>query len=159
MQFFGFLCWSSVSAPKYQRETWYSNVLPEAGNCLDRSQSLFNFVPQEKRLIWRPPLGWKNMGESIFHWENWPYDTQKRPKVGGNMPRVAGNWSEFFFVHYSGRRSHFSAGGMQIVLNQVFKYFSRAGVSYFYPLHFPTYSLTTFAGWPVEHCQCKNGRY
>ena len=87
---------------------------------LDRSQSLFNFVPQEKRLIWRPPLGWKNMGESIFHWENWPYDSQKRPKVGGNMPWVAGNWSEFFFVHYSGRRSHFSAGGMQIVLNQVF---------------------------------------
>ena len=60
------------------------------------------------------------------------------------MPRVAGNWSEFFFVHYSGRRSHFSAGGMQIVLNQVFKYFSRAGVSYFYPLHFPTQGRVTF---------------
>ena len=58
------------------------------------------------------------------------------------MPRVAGNWSEFLFVHYSGRRSHFSAGGMQIVLNQVFKYFSRAGVSYFYPLHIPTLSNT-----------------
>ena len=29
---------------------------------LDRSQSLFYFVPQEKGLIW----GWKNMGESIL---------------------------------------------------------------------------------------------
>ena len=86
------------------------------------------------------------MGESIFHWENWPNDTKKWPKVGANMPRVAGNWSEFFFVHYSGRRSHFPAGGVQIVLNPVFKDFSRAGVSYFSPLHFPNYSLATFAG-------------
>ena len=87
------------------------------------------------------------MGESIFHWENWPNDTKKWPKVGANMPRVAGNWSEFFFVHYSGRRSHFPAGGVQIVLNPVFKDFSRAGVSYFSPLHFPNCSSTTFAGW------------
>ena len=114
---------------------------------VDRSQSLFDFVPQEKGLIWRPPWGWKNMGESIFHWENWPNDTKKWPKVGANMPRVAGNWSEFFFVHYSGRRSHFPAGDMQIVLNPVFKDFSRAGVSYFSPLHFPNCSSTTFAGW------------
>ena len=34
---------------------------------LDRSQSLFYFVPQEKGLMWRPPWGWKNMGESILH--------------------------------------------------------------------------------------------
>ena len=34
---------------------------------LDRSQSLFYFVPQEKGLIRRPCWGWKNMGESIFH--------------------------------------------------------------------------------------------
>ena len=52
------------------------------------------------------------------------------------MPRVAGNLSEFFFVHYSGRRSHFPAGGVQIVLNPVFKDFSRTGVSYFSPLHY-----------------------
>ena len=75
------------------------------------------------------------------------------------MPRVAGNWSEFFFVHYSGRRSRFSAGVMQIGVNPVFKDFSRAGVSYFSPLHFPNYSTHHICRGTVEHCQCKNGRY
>ena len=42
------------------------------GTKLDRSQSLFYFVPQEKGLIWRPPWGWKNMRESTFHWEDGP---------------------------------------------------------------------------------------
>ena len=34
------------------------------------SQSLFYSVPQEKRR--RPCWGWKNMGESILHWEVGP---------------------------------------------------------------------------------------
>ena len=37
---------------------------------LDRSQSVFYFVPQENRLIRRPLWAWKNLGESIFHWQD-----------------------------------------------------------------------------------------
>ena len=77
---------------------------------LDRSQSLFYFVPQEKGLIWRPLCGWKNMRESILLWKNGPTGFKKRPKVGGHMPRSHGNLSDFVFVHYLGRSSHFSEG-------------------------------------------------
>ena len=82
-------------------------VYPE----VDRSQSLFNFVPQEKGLIWRPPSPgagkiWKNQ----FCAEKCTNRVQKRPKVGGHMPRSHGNLSDFVFVHYSGRSSHFSEG-------------------------------------------------
>ena len=48
---------------------------------IDRSQSLFYFVPQEKRVTRRPPWTWKNVGESIFHPENmniWPKTGQNR---------------------------------------------------------------------------------
>ena len=48
---------------------------------LDRSQSLFYFIPQEKRLTQRPPWTWKNMGDSIFPPENvniWPETGQNR---------------------------------------------------------------------------------
>ena len=47
---------------------------------VDRSQSLFYFVPQEKRLIWRPCWGWKNMGESFFHRKNGPTGMKKPAK-------------------------------------------------------------------------------
>ena len=49
------------------RGNWKSGGPPGLESRLDRSQSLFYFVPQEKRLIRRPCWGWKNMGESIFH--------------------------------------------------------------------------------------------
>ena len=89
----------------------YSDWSPRSTPIWTRPLSvLFYFVPQEKGLIWRPPWGWKNMGESILHWKNRPNDTKKWPKVGGHMPRSHGNLSEFFFVHYSGRSSHFSEG-------------------------------------------------
>ena len=77
------------------------------------------------------------MGESIFHWENWPNDTKKWPKVGGHMPRVTGNLSKIFFVYYWRRRSNFSAGVMQLVLKPANKDFSQVAFSYFSPSHFP----------------------
>ena len=55
---------------------------------LDRSQSLFDFVPQEKGLIWRPLWGRKNMGESIFHWEDGPPWGKMHPYWCSNMPRI-----------------------------------------------------------------------
>ena len=54
---------------------------------LDRSQPLFYFVPQEKGLIWRPLWGRKNMGESIFHWEDGPPWGKMHPNWCSNMPR------------------------------------------------------------------------
>ena len=77
------------------------------GTHLDRSQSLFYFVPQEKGLIWRPPWGWKNMGESILHWEDGSPLTRKRPNGYKHMPEAQGSLSEPFFVHYPSRSSHF----------------------------------------------------
>ena len=77
---------------------------------LDRSQSLFDFVPQEKGLIWRPLWGRKNMGKSIFHWEDGPPWGKMHPNWCSNMPRIKLNLSEFFYVHFSGRRSPFSEG-------------------------------------------------
>ena len=72
---------------------------------------------------------------------------KKRQKVGGHMPRFTGNLSKQIFVHYWRRRSHFSAGFVQIVLKGVYKDFSQAAISYFSPSHFPKYSSTTSAGW------------
>ena len=54
---------------------------------IDRSQPLFYFVPQEKGLIWRPLWGRKNMGESIFHWEDGPPWGKMHPNWCSNMPR------------------------------------------------------------------------
>ena len=89
-------------------------------------------------------------------WENQFYtgkmDQQtpkKRPKVGGHMPRSHGNWLEFFSVHYSRRRSHFSAGVVQIVLKRDYNDFSRSAFWYFSLLHFHNYSPTTF--YRVQH--------
>ena len=84
------------------------------GDGLDRSQSLFYFVPQEKRLIRRPPWGWKNMGESIFDWEDGPTRTKMHPNGWGHMSRLQGSWPELFFVHYPGRSTHFSKGLLPI---------------------------------------------
>ena len=77
----------------------------------------FTCSPVEPAWLWdsqsrmATPWGWKNMGEKIFYWKNELTGFKKRPKVGGHMPtRVAGNLSDFFFVHYSGLSSHFSEG-------------------------------------------------
>ena len=70
---------------------------------LDRSQSLFYFVPQEKRLRWRAPWAWKNMGDSIFHPENvniWPETGQN---WGWHMLRSSLVFSDFNFMHYWGQ--------------------------------------------------------
>ena len=48
---------------------------------------LFYFVPQEKGLIWRPPWGWKNMRESILHWEDGPPWGKMHPNWCSHMPR------------------------------------------------------------------------
>ena len=77
---------------------------------VDRSQSLFYFVPQEKRLIRRPPWGWKNMGESIFHQEIGSPQTRKRPNRYKHMPGAQGSLPELFSVHCPGRSSHFFRG-------------------------------------------------
>ena len=57
-------------------------------SAVDRSQPLFYFVPQEKGLIWRPLWGRKNMGESIFHWEDGPPWSKTHPNWCSHMPRT-----------------------------------------------------------------------
>ena len=80
--------------------------------CHDRSQSLFYFVPQEKRVTRRPPWTWKNVGESIFHPENmniWPKTGQNRLL---HMLRSSLAFSDFNYIHtyYWGQGSPFSPG-------------------------------------------------
>ena len=81
---------------------------------LDRSQSLFYFVPQEKGLIWRPCWGWKNMGESNFHYKNGPPQTKMHSNVWEHMPRVQEHLTELIFVHFSGRGNWFSKGYLSV---------------------------------------------
>ena len=81
---------------------------------LDRSQSLFYFVPQEKGLIWRPCWGWKNMGESNFHYKNGPPQTKMHSNVWEHMPRVQEHLAELIFVHFSGRGNWFSEGHLSV---------------------------------------------
>ena len=70
--------------PKPTGVIWRNNVVSDYillfYQGVDRSQSLFYFVPQEKRLIWRPCWGWKNMGESFFHQKNGPTGMKKPAK-------------------------------------------------------------------------------
>ena len=70
--FFGVI-WSIFSV-----KNQFSHIFPAPGG--SPHQSLFYFIPQEKRLIRRPCWGWKNMGESILHWEDGPTDTKKTAK-------------------------------------------------------------------------------
>ena len=69
-------CYTLCSA----KQTWPHDLGKVCVLQLDRSQSLFYFVPQEKRLIWRPCWGWKNMGESFFHQKNGPTGMKKPAK-------------------------------------------------------------------------------
>ena len=46
------------------------------------------------------------MGKSILHWENGLTGTKMHPHVGGHVPRIQGNLSEFVFHHYLGRSIH-----------------------------------------------------
>ena len=69
-----------------------------AANASSRPPSvLFYFVPQEKGLIWRPPWGWKNMRESILHWEDGPPWGKMHPNRWGHMPGSHLQLSELFF--------------------------------------------------------------
>ena len=63
---------------------------------IDRSQSVFYFVPQENRLIRRPLWTWKNLGETNFHWQDGPLRAKKRPNRWGNMPIELWDLSNFF---------------------------------------------------------------
>ena len=97
-----------------------------------------------------PPTFWSaTMLRINFTLGRWTNRHKKRPKVGWHMPRVAGNLSDFFSVHYSWRRSHFSAGVVQIVLKRDYNDFSRSAFWYFSLLHFHNYSPTTF--YRVQH--------
>ena len=81
---------------------------------LDRSQSLFYFVPQEKRLRWRAPWAWKNMGDLIFHPENlniWPTTGQN---WWWYMLRSSLVFTCFNFIHYWGQGGPFSPGDLSI---------------------------------------------
>ena len=90
----------------------YDNI--ELCSTVDRSQSLFYFVPQEKGLIWRPCWGWKSMGESNFHCENGPPQTKMHSNVWEHMPRVQEHLAELIFVHFSGRGNWFSKGYLSV---------------------------------------------
>ena len=84
------------------------------GFSLDRSQSLFYFVPQEKGLIWRPCWGWKNMGESNFHCENGPPQTKMHSNGWKHMLRVQEHLAELIFSHFSGRGNWLSKGHVPV---------------------------------------------
>ena len=73
-------CYTLCSA----KQTWPRDLGKVCVLQLDRSQSLFYFVPQEKRLRWRPQRTWKK-GESIFHPEN----MNILPKTGKSMMAYA----------------------------------------------------------------------
>ena len=56
---------------------------------LDRSQSLFDFVPQEKGLIWRPLWGWKKYERINFFTEKMDLHGGKmHPNWCTHMPRI-----------------------------------------------------------------------
>ena len=56
------------------------------------------------------PWGWKNLGDSIFHCEKVWTTTKKAQNRWVHMPRSHLVFSELKFVHYCGRRDHFSKG-------------------------------------------------
>ena len=103
-------CYTLCSA----KQTWPRDLGKVCVLQLDRSQSLFYFVPQEKRLTWRPPWAWKNMGDSVFHPENmniWPKTGQNR---WWHMLRSSLVFSHFDFMHYWGQGGPFSPGDRSI---------------------------------------------
>ena len=57
------------------------------------------------------PWGWKNLGESIFRFENRSTDPIKTRNRWPDMPRIQQNPSEFF-VHYLGPGEPFWKSGM-----------------------------------------------
>ena len=69
---------------------------------------------QEKGLIWWPCWGWKNMGESNFHYENGPPQTKMHSNVWKQMPRVQEHLAELIFVHFSGRGNWYSKGHLSV---------------------------------------------
>ena len=68
------------------------------GIYVDRPRSLFYFVPQEKGLIRWVPWGWKNLGYSIFHWEDGsPSHGPMHLNWSSHMPRSQWSLSELCF--------------------------------------------------------------
>ena len=68
-------CYTLCSA----KQTWPHDLGKVCVLQLDRSQSLFYFVPQEKRLRWRPQRTWKFGRVDFSPWKH-EYLAQNRPK-------------------------------------------------------------------------------
>ena len=64
------------------------------------SQSLFLCLPQEKRLRWWPPLGWKNLEESIFTMKI-GQQTPSRPEISHYTCRGCRRTFQNFFCSLS----------------------------------------------------------
>ena len=90
------------------RGNWKSGGPPGLESRLDRSQSLFYFVPQEKRLIRRPCWGWKNMGELNLHQEDGPPQGKMHLNGYQHMPGFQEHSTDSIFIHFSGCDSLFS---------------------------------------------------
>ena len=56
------------------------------------------------------PLGLEKFGRIDFSLARWVTEGKKHPNRWGNMPIELWDLSEFFFIHFCGRVSHFSKG-------------------------------------------------
>ena len=56
------------------------------------------------------PWKWKNLGVTVFHREKAKKSAKKAQNLWVHIPRSHLVFSEFNFVHYCGRRDHFSKG-------------------------------------------------
>ena len=104
---------------------------------LDRSQSVFYFVPQENRLIRRPLWAWKNLGESIFHWQDGSLRA-KNAQIGEETCQLScGTCQNFFSFTVVAVGVTFLKVTLPLAEKST-KWISLAVVSYLSPPVFPT---------------------
>ena len=104
---------------------------------LDRSQSVFYFVPQENRLIRRPLWAWKNLGESIFHWQDGSLRA-KNAQIGEETCQLScGTCQNFFSFTFVAVWVTFLKVTLPLAEKST-KWISLAVVSYLSPPVFPT---------------------
>ena len=104
---------------------------------VDRSQSVFYFVPQENRLIRRPLWAWKNLGESIFHWQDGSLRA-KNAQIGEETCQLScGTCQNFFSFTVVAVGVTFLKVTLPLAEKST-KWISLAVVSYLSPPVFPT---------------------
>ena len=107
-------CYTLCSA----KQTWPNDLGKVCVLQLDRSQSLFYFVPQEKRLRWRPQRTWKFGRMDFSPWKH-EYLAQNRPKSMMTYAEVKSGLFTFWF--------HALLGSRGVPFRQVIAQFTHKG--------------------------------